>query len=134
MPVLSILDSRTTHARPLQLDRNVVVVQQDTDSSNGADVSDKNTNGARVAHVPRLERQVDSTCKKIGQQEQRKSVAVESVQHLARRVGDSRLLDSLALGAVQFGEHEHLNDAEKQKLRKVERANPADVRAVGHAA
>lgn len=110
------------------------MIQRNANSGEGGNVTDENGHGAGVAHVPCLEGEVDSTGKNVGEKEQRETVAVESVQDLAGRVGDPGLLDLLALGAVQLGEHEHLDTAEEQKLGEVESADPADVGAVGHAA
>jgi hypothetical protein len=123
-----------TKGNRLQLDGNVVVVEQDTDSRQSADVSDKNAHGLDIVEVPRLKDHVDSAGENVGEQEEGKTVAVESVQDPAGSVGDAALLDRTALGAVQGREHEHLNATEDQELSKVESAHPADVRAVGHAA
>lgn len=110
------------------------MVQQDADGGDGANVSDEDGHGADVAEMPRLEAQVDGAGEEVGQQEEGEAVAVESVQDPAGGVADAALLDRAALGAVQGGEHEHLDGAEEQQLREVEGAHPADVRAVGHAA
>ena len=131
---LSLLPRYKPHAQPLQLDGDVKVVQRNTHGSESSNVSDKNRHRARITHVPRLDGQVNSTGQEIGEKEQRETIAVESVQHLARSIGDAHLLDLLALGAVQLGEHEHLDAAEEQQLREIECAHPADVCAVGHAA
>lgn len=117
----------------LQLDRNVEVVKQHTDSRERANVSDQNSHRRRVSDVPSLDVEVDSASEDISQQEQHKAVAVESIQNLASGLGDAGLLDGLALGGVEAGEEEHLDDAEEQQLGKVEGADPADVGAVGHA-
>ena len=110
------------------------MVQQDTNAGEGEDVSDQNAHGANIAEMPRLEAQVDSAGEDVGQQEESEAVAVESVQNLAGCVGDAALLDRLALGAVQSGEHEHFHAAEQQQLGEVEGAHPANVRAISHTA
>lgn len=125
----------TAHVQTsLQFDGNVKVVQQNTDRGERANVTNKDGHGAGVAHMPSLNVQVDSTSEHVGEQEKCQAVAVESVQHLARSVRGHALLDGFALGAVQGGEHKHLDGAEEQQLREIEGAHPAHVCAVGHSA
>ena len=94
-----------TNQTVLQLDGNIVVVEQDADSRQSANVSDENAHGLNIVEVPRLKDHVDGAGEDVGEQEDSKAIAVESVQDPAGSVGDAALLDRAALGAVQGREH-----------------------------
>lgn len=124
----------TESLKTLQLDGDIIVVQHHTHSRKRENIPDKHSHRPSIAHVPSLDVHIDSAGEQVGEQEEREAIAVESVQDLAGGVGNAALLRHLALGEVEFGEHEHFDDAEDQQLREIEAAHPADVGAVGHAA